>query len=70
MKQAWQGNVEAIKLLDFWLSMPEINENDLGEGIRRRLDENRLSDRNKDRQDGQDKVRTGKINPEHLEYPC
>lgn len=38
-------NIAAIKLLDSWLSMPEIKDNDFGEGIRQRIDENRLSDR-------------------------
>ena len=38
-------NIAAIKLLDSWLSTPEVKDNDLGEGIRRRIDENRLSDR-------------------------
>jgi hypothetical protein len=37
-------NIAAIRLLDSWLSMPEIKDNDLGEGLRRRIDENRLSE--------------------------
>lgn len=38
-------NIAAIKLLDSWLAMPEIDSGERAEDIRRRIDENRLSDR-------------------------
>jgi len=38
-------NIAAIKLLDSWLAMPETDSGERAEGIRRRIDENRLSDR-------------------------
>jgi len=38
-------NLAAIKLLDSWLSRPETDSGDRAEGIRQRIDENRLSDR-------------------------
>jgi len=38
-------NIAAIKLLDRWLAMPETDSGERAEGIRRRIDENRLSDR-------------------------
>jgi hypothetical protein len=39
-------NVAAIKMLDRWLAMPETDSGERAEGIRRRIDKNRLSDRN------------------------
>jgi hypothetical protein len=38
-------NIAAIELLDSWLSRPETDSGDHAEDIRRRIDENRLSDR-------------------------
>jgi hypothetical protein len=38
-------NIAAIKLLDSWLAIPETDSGERADGIRRRIDENRLSDR-------------------------
>jgi hypothetical protein len=38
-------NVAAIKLLDSWLSVPETDNSERADEMRRRIDENRLSDR-------------------------
>ena|SRR2546426_1704857 len=38
-------NVAAIKLLDSWLSVPETDNSVRADEMRRRIDENRLSDR-------------------------
>jgi hypothetical protein len=40
-----EENIAAIQLLESWLRMPSIEGNDFGERLRRRIDENRLSDR-------------------------
>lgn len=42
--QVTPTNTAALALLESWLKMPTI-ENDFSDSIRRRLDENRLSDR-------------------------
>lgn len=38
-------NIAAIKLLDSWLSVPETDNSERADEMRRRIDENRLSDR-------------------------
>ena len=38
-------NIAAIRLLDSWLSAPEVDNSERAEEMRRRIDENRLSDR-------------------------
>ena len=38
-------NVAAIKLLDSWLSVPETDSSERADEMRRRIDENRLSER-------------------------
>lgn len=38
-------NIAAIRLLDTWLSRAETDSGDRAEGMRQRIDENRLSDR-------------------------